>query len=60
MSGIEFVLTVLGALVLLLVVRRRPWALRPGTGRALFVAFVLVTAVAVVAAFFSTGVAPAI
>lgn len=59
-SAVVAAVVVLGALVLLLVVRRRPWALRPGTGRALFVAFVLVTAVAVVAAFFSTGVAPAI
>lgn len=50
---------VVGALALLLVARRRPWARRPRPGRALFVAFVVVAAVAVVGALFSTGFTPA-
>ncbi|QDW62390.1 hypothetical protein [Oerskovia sp. KBS0722] len=59
-AAVVAAVVVLGALALLLTARRRPWARRPGTERALFVAFVLVTALAVVAAIFSTGFAPAI
>ncbi|MFF2623689.1 hypothetical protein [Oerskovia jenensis] len=59
-AAVVAAVVVLGALALLLVARRLPWARRPRAGRALFVAFVLVTTVAVVGAFFSTGVAPAI
>ena len=59
-AAVVAAVVVLGALALLLVAHRLPWARRPRAGRALFVAFVLVTAAAVVGAFFSTGVAPAI
>lgn len=48
------------SLVLLLVARRQAWARSPGVERLVFVAFVVVTAGAVVAALFSTGFAPAI
>ncbi|MDF2846234.1 MAG: hypothetical protein K0R97_216 [Oerskovia sp.] len=59
-AAVVAAVVVLGALALLLATHRRPWARRPGTGRALFAAFVLVTVVTVVAAVFSTGFAPAI